>query len=295
MSARDLARQRRCIEQLRERWPEFLQRRTVHLRSHAVGRSPSERIAENILFDLFTRVLDWAPDQVRWQENRIDLLLTRLGVKHLVVEAKRPGSLDGPASITRALEQARRYAEQHNVRTVAVSDAGLLDVRDLADNRFHPRVRVHLSDTSPPDALWWVSTRGIYRTPPAVPIEKIDLSSAAGEDLLHPKYRLPACCFAFIGDPTRTSTWKLPYLRSDGSPDERRLPKAIQAVLRDYRGEQVRLPEQQVPAVLVRLATAAILLGRMPHQDATPAEVYSALADALVQFGRNDALGTPAR
>lgn len=286
MSAGDLARQRRCIEQLQERWPEFLERRTVHLRSHAVGRSPSERIAENILFDLFTRVLDWAPDQVRWQENRIDLLLTRLGVKHLVVEVKRPGSLDGPVSITRALEQARGYAEQHNVRTVAVSDAGLLDVRDLVDDRFHPRLHVHLSDISPPDALWWVSTRGIYRTPPAAPVEKIDLSSAVGEELLHPKYRLPARCFAFIGDPTRTSTWKLPYLRSDGSPDERRLPKAIQAVLRDYRGEQVRLPEQQVPDVLVRLATAAILLGRMPHQDATPAEVYSALADALVQFGR---------
>lgn len=79
MSVDDLARQRRCIEQIRERWPEFSDRRSVHLRSHAVGQVPCERIAENILFDLFTVVLDWIPEQVRWQEGRVDLLLTRLG------------------------------------------------------------------------------------------------------------------------------------------------------------------------------------------------------------------------
>ena len=78
----------------------------------------------------------------------------------------------------------------------------------------------------------------------------------------------------------------MPYLRADGSVDDRRLPKAIQAVLRDYRGEQVRLPEDQVPAVLTRLAAAAARQGRRPHQDPTaPAAIYQALADTLGQTG----------
>jgi hypothetical protein len=66
-----------------------------------------------------------------------------------------------------------------------------------------------------------------------------------------------------------------------------RSPKAIQAILRDYRGEHVRLPEKHVPDVLVRLAKAAARLGRMPHQDVTPADVYLALDEALIQFGRH--------
>jgi hypothetical protein len=36
-------------------------------------------------------------------ERLVDLLLTRLGVRYLIVETKRPGSFDGPASINRAL------------------------------------------------------------------------------------------------------------------------------------------------------------------------------------------------
>ena len=284
MSVDGLARQRRCIEQIRQRWPVFIERRGVHLRSHAVGQVPCERIAENIVFDLFAVVLDWGRDQVRWLEGRVDLLLTGLGVKHLIIEVKRPGSLDGPGSIARAFRQARGYAEQHNVRSVAVCDGGYLEVRDLSASSFGLRLRTHLADCNPPEDLWWVSTRGIYRTPPSVAPGEAELPTT--DELLHPKYRLPARCFAFVGQPERTSTWKLPYLRIDGSIDEWRLPKAIQAVLHDYRGEQVRLPEEQVPDVLVRLAKAAGRLGCMPNQDATPAGVYVALDEALIQFGR---------
>lgn len=231
--------------------------------------------------DLRTDDRNTAP---RWQEGRVDLLLTRLGVKHLIIEVKRPGSLDGPGSIARAFRQARGYAEQHNVRSVAVSDGGYLEVRDLSASSFGMRLRTHLADCNPPEDLWWVSTRGIYRTPPSVSPGEAELPTT--DELLHPKYRLPARCFAFVGQPERTSTWKLPYLRIDGSIDEWWLPKAIQAVLHDYRGEQVRLPEEQVPDVLVRLAKAAGRLGRMPNQDATPAGVYIALDEALIQFGR---------
>jgi hypothetical protein len=278
----DLARQQRCAEQIRARWPAFLQARQAHLRSHSVGQAPAEKVAENILCDLFTQVLDWTTDQVRLQENLIDLTLTRLGVKYLIVEAKRPGSLDGPGSVGRAVKQAHGYAEKHKVNKIAVSDGCVLEAYDLADAQLVLRVRAHLSDPEPPECLWWLSTRGIYRTPETTSAAPPGLP--CDETLLHPKYHLPARCFAYVGDQQRPPTWKLPYLEADGTVDSRRLPKAIQSVLQDYRGEQVRLPEQAVPGVLARLASAAARQGRMPEQDPTPAPIYLALRDSLRQF-----------
>ncbi len=283
----ELARERRCVEQIRARWPAFITARQAHLRSHGIGQAPAEKVAENILCELFTGVLDWPTEQIRLQEHRADMLLTRLGVKYLIVEAKRPGSLDGPASIERALRQARGYAQELNVDKIAVSDGCVLEAYDVAGPALplRPRLIVHLSDTRPPGGLWWLSTRGIYRAPPATPARTAGI--LPGDDnVLHPRYQLPARCFAYIGDPQRPATWKLPYLRADGTVDERRLPKAIQSVLRDYRGEQVRLPEEHVPGVLARLAAAAARQGRMPHQDPTPAAIYQALHDTLRQMGQ---------
>jgi hypothetical protein len=287
MADGELARQRRCVEQIRARWPAFLAARQAHLRSHGIGQTPAEKVAENILCDLFSNVLDWTTEQVRLQENRVDLLLTRLGVKYLIVETKRPGSFDGPASIDRALAQARGYAEELNVGKIAASDGCVLQAHDLSGPSLMPRLRVHLSDSIPPDDLWWLSTRGIYRRPQAPSAGRLR-QVLGDEHLLHPKYQLPARCFAFVGHPERPATWKLPYLRLDGTVDDRRLPKAIQSVLQDYRGEQVRLPEDQVPDVLGRLARAAGRQGRMPHQDPTPAAIYQALQDSLLQMGRHD-------
>jgi len=285
MASGDLARRQRCVEQIYARWPAFLLARQAHLRSHSVGQAPAEKIAENILCDLFTQVLDWTTEQVRLQENLIDLTLTRLGVKYLIVEAKRPGSLDGPGSIGRAVRQARGYAEEHKVDKIAVSDGCVMEAYDLAGPRLDLRVRTHLSAVEPPECLWWLSTRGVYRTPDTATAASPGLIS--DDSLLHPKYQLPAGCFAYVGDPQRTSTWKLPYLGADGAVDSKRLPKAIQSVLRDYRGEQVRLPEEAVPDVLARLADAAARQGRMPDQDPTPAPIYLALRDSLRQFVRS--------
>jgi hypothetical protein len=170
------------------------------------------------------------------------------------------------------------------VDKIAVSDGCILEAYDLTGPQLALRIRTHLSTPEPPESLWWLSTRGIYRTP--------DRSAAAppcltGDgSLLHPKYQLPVSCFAYVGDPQRTSTWKLPFLQADGTVDSRRLPKAIQSVLRDYRGEQVRLPEEAVPDVLARLADTAARQGRMPEQDPTPAPIYLALRDSLRQFTR---------
>ncbi len=291
MADNELARQRQCVQRIQLSWPAFQESRQGHLRAHAVAQTPSEKTAENILCDLFTTVLDWTTEQVRLQENRVDILLTRLGMKYLIVEAKRPGSFDGPGSVAKALRQAQGYAEECNVDKIAVSDGCLLEAYDLTPTGLRPRLSVHLADPEPPEALWWLSTRGIYRAGEGqVPYRQ----PVGDDDLLHPKYRLPVGCFAYVGHPDRPATWKLPYLRADGTVDDRRLPKAVQAVLRDYRGEQVRIPEECVPDVLVNLARAAVRQGRMPYQDPTPAAIYVALREALVQLGRYDQVAATA-
>jgi hypothetical protein len=55
--------------------------------------SPVEKVAENILEDLFTMVLDWSLDDVNLQVGRADVILSELGIKRLVLEVKRPGTL----------------------------------------------------------------------------------------------------------------------------------------------------------------------------------------------------------
>ena len=96
----------------------------------------------------------------------------------------------------------------------------------------------------------------------------------------------PAECFAYVGDLTRPSTWKLPYLLSSGEPDTKRLAMAIGAVLRNYRGQTVKaIPEAAVPEVLFRLGRTAWRLGRFPDQCATTPEVFRDLKDTLAQLG----------
>jgi hypothetical protein len=168
------------------------------------------------------------------------------------------------------------------VDKVVVSDGCVFEAYDLLpEGRRRPRAVAHLALGAAPDELWWLSTRGIYRTPPGVVVDW-----PPDDGPRHPKYGLPARCFAFVGDPNRPATWKLPYLLIDGTVDGKRLPKAIGAVIRDYRSEQVKgLPEQHVGQVLARLASAALRTGRMPEQDPTPADIYVALRERLDQLG----------
>jgi hypothetical protein len=281
----DLASARTCISRIQERWAPFQEARRRHLDAVGVEQVPAEKVAENILCELFTGVLDWTVEQVRLQDQRADLTLTRGGLRYLVVEVKRPGSFDGRGSINRALGQARGYAANLRLDKVAVSDGCILEAYDLVPGGLRPRTEAHLASDAPAEDLWWLSTRGIYRAPST----KVTIPNGvlADDTVLHPKYNLPARCFAHVGDPARPVTWKLPYLLADGSVDAKRLPKAIGAVIRDYRNQQVQgLDEESTGRVLVRLAEAAVRTGRMPHQDPTPAEIYLALLDSLKQIGR---------
>ncbi|MDA8171193.1 MAG: hypothetical protein M0Z48_05105 [Nitrospiraceae bacterium] len=295
----DLSSYRRTIERIRSNWAAFLAKRSERLKQQERYGNAAEKVTENILEDLFTNVLDWTLADINNQIRHADLILTSLGIKRLVLEAKRPGALAwNERGVDAALGQVTRYASEQKVKCIGISDGVMLYAADIQHGGRQDRVFVSLDSTEPPEQLWWLSVDGIWRPrenrPDAVlrllPEEKVEALRVAepGADwLIHPKYKLPSHCFAYIGDAANVKTWKLPYLLADGSADIKRLPKAIQAILSNYRGEKVSgLNEKDIPDVLGRLARAAVKLGKMPHQCGEAAPVYAQLAEVLDQLGR---------
>jgi hypothetical protein len=295
----ELVAYQHCVSSIHDKWPEFLEKRRERLVQQDRYGAAAEKVAENILEDLFTGVLDWRLSDVNYQVEYADLLLTALGIKYLLVEVKRPGMLAwNRKAIESALEQARRYADEQKVRCVSVSDGTMLYAADIRHGGIEDRVFVSLESPEPPDALWWLSVHGIYRDRvaagdaalrllPDTPVPDAQLASEGGAGLLHPKYHLPAHCFAYVGNAGDPHTWHLPYLRKDRTPDSKRLPKAIQAVISNYRGAKVSsIPEQHIPAVLFRLASAAVREGKMPFQGGRTSETYEHLEAILDQLER---------
>ncbi|HXM54498.1 MAG TPA: hypothetical protein VOB72_03850 [Candidatus Dormibacteraeota bacterium] len=301
----DLAGYRRCLEHMRAAWRPFAARRRQWLAQDGRGGPAVEKVAENILQDLFTNVLDWSISDVNNQLGRADLVLAHLGMRRLIVEVKRPGSLAwGRRSVDEALDQARRYAGELRVRQVAVSDGCLLYAAQIAGGGLRDRLLTRLDADEPPPDLWWISADGIYRPRPdaevaevarrlqAAAADPVPEASPHGDALLHHKYRLPARCFAYVGDASRPSTWHLPYLLADGSIDGRRLPKAIQCLFSNYRGARTTsVPEPAMPDVAVRLAGAAALAGRLPEPGEAGGGAYGDLAEYLDQHRLWDRIG----
>ena len=95
-------------------------------------------------------------------------ILSELGIKRLVLEVKRPGTLLWHRrAVEAALDQARRYAAEQKVGAVAVSDAHMLYAADVVGGGLRDRVLVALDLDETPRDLWWVSVHGIYRPGPA--------------------------------------------------------------------------------------------------------------------------------
>lgn len=296
----NLASYRRCAERAGEAWAEFQVRLAERLQPHPLLGNTPEKVTESILEDLCTNVLDWQLADFNPQADRADIVLSNRGIRDLIIEAKRPGSLAwSRAAVERAIDQAMGYAAEQRVPHVAVSDGVILYAVDIVDGGTRDRAFVPLADPSPSPDLWWLSVHGLYRqrnlSPGAalrlLPEEPIATPADAnpdpdsGETLLHPKYKLPASCFAYVGNYADPSTWKLPYLAANGTIDARRLPKAIQSILTNYRGVRVRgIPEESMRDVLTRLARAAARAGHLSPA-ANPAAVYRQLAETLKQLG----------
>ncbi len=275
-----------CIQRLQGAWKAFAATRLDRLRHGEAA----EKVAEAIVEDLLTGVLDWTKGDLTYQVDFADIVLSRNLQKYLVIEVKKPGTLRlGQRSLAAALEQALRYANAQHIGQVAVSDGCIFYAADILPGGLRHRVVANLADTQAPAALWWVSVHGVYRPlEEPWPTESLLVDepySAAGHNpsvgepcsLLHRTYRLPARCFAWVGDANKPSTWKLPYLKENGDIDERRLPKAIQCLLTNYRGAKAIIPESGVGEVLLRLARAAKRANLLPPESVHPAPVYQQL------------------
>jgi len=296
----ELASHRHCIERIHLKWQDFLAKRSQRLEQQKRVGAVCEKVAENILEDLFTSVLDWPVSDFNNQMDRADIVLTTLGIKRLIVEVKRPGSLAwNRRALQNALDQALRYASEQKIPRVAISDGVMLYAANIAEGGLLDRVYVSLIDDDPQVDLWWLSVQGIWRDPQPsdrarlrlLPEETVvqPMTQTVPSDmdmLLHPKYRIPAQCFAYVGDYSKPGSWKLPYLLADGTVDTKRLPKAVQCILSNYRGAKVTgIPEQSISSVLGRLAEAARRMGHMPPEAFNPAPVYRQLAEVMVQLG----------
>jgi hypothetical protein len=291
MSYTELAAYRSCLLRIQSAWPGF---RDMH-RDRLRHGGESEKVAEGILEDLFTSVLDWSRGDLAYQIDYADIVLSHNLAKYLVIEVKRPGSLvrSRPA-LDKALDQARRYADEQKIVRVAVSDGCILYAADIEHGNLKDRLFADLTAEQPLCGLWWLSVHGVYRPCEAVErgwqLSEQEATTSAetdllGDPLLHHKYKLPARCFAYVGDANDTHTWKLPYRLADGRIDNRRLPMAIQALLSNYRGARVGgIPEPAIPEVLKRLASAAAAEGHLPPKNPQPARAYQQLLEVLEQL-----------
>lgn len=295
-----LASYRNFLQRGQDRWTPFLAKRHERLVQWERQGRCAEKVAENILEDLLTDVLDWNVSDINNQVDYADIVVTHFGLKRLVLEIKRPGALAwNRHALDVALEQACRYAAEQEVDTVAASDGFMFYAANIESGGRKDRIYVSLNQDSFPADLWWISRDGIYRPrpgpfcissavlPPVDPDSPGPCSRLVDESLLHAKYKLPAFCFAYVGQADRPSSWKLPFRKADLTVDEKRLPKAIQCILSNYRGARVGgVPESAVADVLVRLAGAAAEIGKMPRQFPATAEIYQHLAKVLKSIGR---------
>ncbi len=278
---------RRVVDRIQSAWPEFLAKRAERLKPHPLFvETLPEKVTEGILEDLFTTVLDWPVSNLSPQVQRADFVLSDHGIRWMIVEAKRPCALSwNRRAVECALAQATAYAADQNVSRVAVSDGAMLYAADLAAGELKDRVLVSLCGAQPELDLWWLALQGIWRdrelSPGAAglrllsegPLER-DPDALSPEGIctpLHPKYKLPAQCFGYVGSSLQPQTWKLPYLLVDGTVDLKRLPKAIQSILSNYRGTKVQgIPEEAIPAVLSRLGRAAFRTGHLGPEAVNP-------------------------
>jgi hypothetical protein len=278
------------------KWSEFLATREDRLRQEARHGTAAEKVAEGIVEDLFTSVLDWQKGDLDYQVGHADIVVTKNLMKYLVIETKRPGALAWrrPA-VDAALAQARRYADAQHVSRIAVSDGNLLYAADIEGGVHRDRLCVHLDRSEPPTALWWLSVHGVYRVregmedralieQPTLAVDEAPIAIAT--ELLHAKYKLPARCFAYVPDASDPRTWKLPHLCASGTVDASRLPKAIQSIISNYRGAKVgAIPEQALPHVLTKLARAAASVGKLRRGTT---DIYAQLVQVLEQLDRTD-------
>lgn len=226
------------------------------------------------------------------------------GRERCVLAISSPGGIPGrQTGRCPAMQAAVQRARGLGIGHAGVCDGGLFYLEDDDGRSRRARLRVWLGQTSAPGELWWATptgmtqpvtpTQGALVFPPAGPAAAGSARAGGGGGAqpaagaqLHPRLQLPAACFAFVGDPMRPATWKLPYRRADGRADLRRLIAAAHhaaaSLATPIRGG---VPYGELPVVIHRLADAARELGQLPPANCHPSGVFQRLAAAERRCG----------
>lgn len=280
-----LSTEKQMLQRGLAKWQEFRELRNKHLVQAQRLKGGHEKITEKILENLLTIVLDWNLEDINNQMERCDIVITKRGIKFLVIETKRLGHFSSPTNVQKALSQAIEYAKKLKVNKVAISDGNKLFLTEycLHRNLKSGWIDISLDSDQYPELLWFFSEHGIYRSPGNSRLE--ELLPVNDGRILHPKYLLPHSCFAYVGKGKDTKSWKLPYLNLDDTVDHKRLPSAIRCIISNYRGQTVQgIPEEAIPFVLTRLMKAARSLGKMPDQNPRTAATFIQFASILSQL-----------
>ena len=155
---RQLASYRRCAGRIETTWPMFAARRRQRL-GQGLFAAPVEKVAENIVEDLLTTVLDWSLEDVNLQIGRADIVLSDNGYKRLVLEVKRPGTLiwhrQAIAGSPRPSPALRKRPERERGRGQRRDHA--VRSRHCRRRTVSDRALAALDTNTPPRDLWWVS------------------------------------------------------------------------------------------------------------------------------------------
>ncbi|MCL4392517.1 hypothetical protein M1145_00015 [Patescibacteria group bacterium] len=286
------------LERLNTNWKDFkIKRKDFLVQNERFGKTP-EKVTENILSYLFTEVLDWDLRDINYQVDYADIEITKLGIKRIVIEAKRPGGITwNILQLEKHINQALRYAYKQKISTIGVCDGNKLYILNVEGGSTTPRIFIPLDAEEPHEDLYYISKNGIDKKKTiSVNFNKDkeektvhNQNSETNDELLNKQYKLPARCFAYIGDPNNPYTWKLPYLENNGTIRIKRLQSAIQSIVTNFRGGQVKdIPEKYIPGVLIKLAKAAKDVGKLDPDNPKMANCYRQLYNAIKQMDALD-------
>ncbi|WP_414039289.1 hypothetical protein ACJU26_08660 [Acidithiobacillus sp. M4-SHS-6] len=255
----------------------------------------SEKVAENILGYFFHQVLGWPVSSLVWQVNRADLILTHRMRKYCIVEVKKPGQLASRRAFRKALAQGIGYAKKERVSKVAISDGTRLYAADIHQFGHTTRLWTRL-DTVVPDEhqLWRLNFSGIRQDDfgdtqedLVFPEDYFDIIDTDywDEDILTLK-GLPSWCFAYVGNPEDTRTWKFPYLTVHGEVDRIRLPKVVSALVSLYQGrKKPEIPVEALPSVYRILWNAVQAVDKVPGLENPVPPIYWQFLDVIKRLG----------
>ena len=241
------AKYKKFQERLNTQWFSFIsKRKEILTQGQRFGKSP-EKLTENILTSLFTDLLDWDIKDLNYQVDYADIEITKLGIKRILIETKRPGGISwNHLQVQKHIEQALRYASKQKVFMIGISDGEKLYILNFNGSSTEPRIFISLSSDTPDGDLYYISINGIDKKKNTdvnfkkTNSEKLMDGKTITDELLNKQYKLPSRCFAYVGDPNKPNTWKLPYLLYDGSVNISRLPSAIGCIVTNFRGLQVK-------------------------------------------------------